>query len=113
MSEIINNQSFDDRVKRLISENGLKVNTDLLMFNKEKAIKRIMQLEGELFVPHHIPKGTDEDPDNPDFREFSQYEKDNCKCSNCKFPYDYWIKKTDKELQTELMSLETLKANPV
>ena len=113
MSEIINNQSFDDRVKRLISENGIKINTEIFMFNREKSIKRIMQLEGELFVPHHIPKGTDEDPDNPDFREFSQDEKDNCKCSNCKFPYDYWIKKTDKELQTELMSLETLKANPV
>ena len=85
MLEIID-KNYDSKVKRLISENGIKINTEIFMFNREKSIKRIMQLEGELFMPKHIPKGTPEDPDNPDFREFSQYEKDNCKCSNCKFP---------------------------
>lgn len=80
---------------------------------KDKMIKRIMDLEKQLFVPKHIPQGTVEDPTPDWMREFSQEEKDSCSCPNCKFPYDYWIVKKDEELQKELSRLEYLKANPV
>tara|TARA_R110002051_G_C8760957_1_gene501662 strand:+ start:3117 stop:3455 length:339 start_codon:yes stop_codon:yes gene_type:complete len=112
LSNNINNLAFESKVKRLIKENKMYKNVEF-MFNKEKAIKRIMQLEGELFIPHHVPQGTPEDPDNPEFREFSQQEKDNCRCHNCKFPVAYWNKKTEREIQRDLSSLEYLKVNAV
>ena len=102
---------LDDCVSKIINDNGGK-RVDIL-FNKEKAIKRIMQLESEMFMPKHKPKGTPEDPDNPDYREFTQEEKDNCTCPNCKFPYEYWNKKTDKKLQMDLASLEKCKVDVV
>ena len=95
-----------------IINNELKENSEM-PFNKEKTAKKIMKLEAELFMPQHIPQGTPEDPDNPDYRVFTQVEKDKCSCSNCKFPFRYWVKKTDVELRRSLSSLEYLKANPV
>ena len=89
---------------------------DILTFSRTKAIKRIMELERKLFMPMHIPKGTPEDPDYPEemgYREFTQEEKDNCSCSNCKYPIKYWEEKEDDQLKRDLASLEHLLANPV
>ena len=80
---------------------------------KDKMVKRIMALEKQLFMPQHIPQGTEGDPTLEGMREFSQEEKDNCTCSNCKYPFEYWNIKSDEELQKELSRLEHLKANPV
>lgn len=80
---------------------------------KDKMIKRIMQLEKELWIPAHIPAGTEEDPKPSDMREFTEDEIENCGCSNCKYPYEYWEAKTDVELQKDLSSLEYTKVNPV
>lgn len=100
-------------------------------FSREKTIKSIMELEEELFMPKHIPKGTPEDPDNPEYREFTQEEKDNCKCQNCKYPVEWWQrmeKNTDKKsknygkmeyvesdlrLRKYLQELIDMKVNPV
>ena len=112
MSYLLDNTSVDEQVSKIINEN-VGIRTDNILFNKEKAIKRIMQLESEMFMPKHIPKGTPDDPDNPDYREFTDEEKENCWCPNCKFPYEYWNKKTDKELQMELASLEKCKVDVV
>ena len=62
---------------------------------RDKMIKRIMQLEKELWMPKHIPAGTEEDPKPADMREFTQQEIDDCGCSNCKYPYEYWNEKTE------------------
>ena len=89
---------------------------DELTFSRTKAIKRIMELERELFMPMHIPRGTPEAPDYPEemgYREFTQEEKDNCSCSNCKYPIKYWEEKEDDQLKRDLASLEHLLANPV
>ena len=51
--------------------NELKNNSILVKFSKN-----IMSLENVLFMPRHVPKGTKEDPDNPDFKTFTQEEKD-------------------------------------
>ena len=80
---------------------------------RDKMIKRIMQLEKELWMPKHIPAGTEEAPKPADMREFTQQEIDDCGCSNCKYPYEYWNEKTDEQLQKDLSSLEFTKVNPV
>ena len=83
-----------------------------LPFNRDKAIKKIMKIEKSLYMPKHIPQGTPEDPDNPDFRIFTQEEKDSCWCPNCKFPYKYWDKMEDEELKRQLASAEWARTNP-
>ena len=80
---------------------------------REKMIKRVMELEKELFMPKHIPKGTPEDPKPDWMKDFTQEEIDSCWCPNCKYPLEYWDEKTDEELQRELTNLEHMKANPV
>lgn len=97
MQTIINNLS-GDKVK--------------MPFNRDKAIKKIMKIEKSLYMPKHIPQGTPEDPDNPDFRIFTQEEKDSCWCPNCKFPYKYWDKMEDEELKRQLASAEWARTNP-
>ena len=81
-------------------------------FNRDKTIKKIMKIENEAFMPKHIPQGTPEDPDNPDFREFTQEEKDACSCPNCKYPFEYFNKKDNAELKRTLASMEEVKRNP-
>ena len=86
--------------------NNLNADRVELPFNRDKAIKKIMKIEKELYMPRHTPKGTPEDPDNPDFRTFTQEEKDSCWCPNCKYPYSYWDKQEDEELKRSLASAE-------
>jgi len=90
--------------------NNLQQKKVELPFNRDKTIKKIMKIEKELYMPRHIPKGTPEDPDNPDYKTFSQEEKDNCWCPNCKYPYEYWNKMQDDELKRSLASAEIAKS---
>lgn len=69
-----------------------------------------MKIEKELYMPQHIPQGTPEDPDNPDFRKFTQEEKNRCWCPNCKYPYEYWNEMKDDELKRAFSSAEYSKA---
>ena len=72
-----------------------------------------MSLEKILYMPQHIPKGTKEDPDNPDFKEFTQEEKDACWCPNCKYPFEFWNGKELPYLLNHLRNLEEMEKNPV
>ena len=113
MNETIK-QKYKDIICKTVQDTDRS--RDILVFSRSKTIKRIMELERDLFMPKHIPKGTPEDPDYPEemgYREFTQEEKDNCACSNCKYPYEYWEAKEDVELKRDLASLEHLLANPV
>jgi hypothetical protein len=116
----------NEKMKEIIS-NELSGRVEM-EFNREKTIKEIMKLEDELFMPKHVPKGTEEDPDNPDYREFSQEEKDNCKCQNCKYPMEWWQRtemmdvkgkkeevfvESDLRLRKYLQELGDMKVNPV
>ena len=118
----------DLKIKDIINEYKPKNNRDLDLFNREKTIKNIMKLELELFMPKHVPKGTEEDPDNPEYREFSQEEKDNCHCMNCERPVEWWQRtekmdvkgkeedvyvESDLRLRKYLQELEDLKVHPV
>ena len=94
-----------------IINNELKAKIEV-PFNRDKTIKKIMKIEKELYMPRHIPKGTPEDPDNPNYREFSQEEKDKCWCPNCKYPFEYYDKKDDAELKRILAGVEEVKRNP-
>tara|TARA_Y100001951_G_scaffold102579_1_gene109507 strand:+ start:162 stop:458 length:297 start_codon:yes stop_codon:yes gene_type:complete len=94
-----------------IINNELKAKIEV-PFNRDKTIKKIMKIENEVFMPKHIPQGTPEDPDNPDYREFTQEEKDACRCPNCKYPFKYFDKKDDAELKRTLASMEEVKRNP-
>ena len=118
MQKIINNKTiekleYDYKIKEIISNSLPDEYRGAMTFSKDKAIKRIMELEGELFMPQHIPRGTKDDPLNPDFRVHTEAEMDKCTCSNCKYPYEYWNKKQNDELKRNLRALEELKANPV
>tara|TARA_R110002020_G_scaffold121093_1_gene275469 strand:+ start:3625 stop:4002 length:378 start_codon:yes stop_codon:yes gene_type:complete len=118
----------DLKIKDIINEYKPKNDRDLDLFNREKTIKNIMKLELELFMPKHVPKGTEEDPDNPEYREFSQEEKDNCHCMNCERPVEWWQRtekmdvkgkeedvyvESDLRLRKYLQELEDLKVHPV
>lgn len=118
----------DLKIKDIINEYKPKDDRDLDLFNREKTIKNIMKLELELFMPKHVPKGTEEDPDNPEYREFSQEEKDNCHCMNCERPVEWWQRtekmdvkgkeedvyvESDLRLRKYLQELEDLKVHPV
>ena len=72
-----------------------------------------MALEKKMFMPQHIPKGTKEDPDNPDFKVFSQQDKDSCWCPNCRYPFEYWNDKELPYLLNHLRNLEEMEKNPV
>ena len=111
--KIIDDLQYNDKIKEIICKWSPDKGRGAMTFNKDKAIKRIMDLEKELFMPEHIPRGTKDDPLNPDFRVHTKAEMDKCSCSNCKYPYEYWIKKDSSELKRNLRSLEELKANPV
>ena len=93
--------------------NNLQQEEVELPFSRDKTIKKIMKIEKELYMPQHIPQGTPEDPDNPDFREFTQEEKDKCWCPNCKYPYKYWDKMKDDELKRQLSSAEQARTEVV
>ena len=118
----------DLKIKDIINEYKPKNDRDLDLFSREKTIKNIMKLELELFMPKHVPKGTEEDPDNPEYREFSQEEKDNCHCMNCERPVEWWQRtekmdvkgkeedvyvESDLRLRKYLQELEDLKVHPV
>jgi hypothetical protein len=129
MEKLLTIEQRDEKMKEIIS-NEISSRVEM-QFNREKTIKEIMKLEDELFMPKHVPKGTEEDPDNPEYREFSQEEKDNCACQNCKYPLEWWQrmeKNTDKEsknygklehvesdlrLRKYLQELEDMRVNPV
>jgi len=118
MQKIINKKTigkleYDNKIKEIICTLLPDGYGGAMTFSKDKAIKRIMDLEKELFMPEHIPRGTKDDPLNPDFRVHTKAEMDKCSCSNCKYPYEYWIKRDSDELKRSLRSLEELKANPV
>jgi len=121
-------ENRDLKIKDIINEYKPKNDRDLDLFNREKTIKNIMKLELELFMPKHVPKGTEEDPDNPEYREFSQEEKDNCHCMNCERPVEWWQRtekmdvkgkeedvyvESDLRLRKYLQELEDLKVHPV
>lgn len=129
MEKLITLEQRNDIMKDIINrELSTRVNME---FNREKTIKEIMILENEIFMPKHIPKGTPEDPDNPDYREFTQEEKDNCPCQNCKYPMEWWQRmeknedeksdnygkmeyvESDLRLRKYLQELEDMKVNPV
>lgn len=129
MEKLITLEQRNDIMKDIINrELSTRVNME---FNREKTIKEIMILENEIFMPKHIPKGTPEDPDNPDYREFTQEEKDNCSCQNCKYPMEWWQRmeknedeksdnygkmeyvESDLRLRKYLQELEDMKVNPV
>jgi hypothetical protein len=110
MQEIINKKEYNRRIRSVICLlDGNEEKGELLTFSKEKVIKRIMEIEQETFMPQHIPKGTKEDPDNPDFRKFTEEEKDDCWCSKCRYPFSYWNEKPMNDLMMTLRSLEELK----
>lgn len=129
MDKILTVEQRDEKIKDIINEHEKTI--EMMEFSREKTIIAIMALEEELFMPKHIPKGTPEDPDNPDYREFTQEEKDNCKCQNCKYPMEWWQrmeKNTDKKsknygkmeyvesdlrLRKYLQDLEEMKVNPI
>ena len=104
------NNNQDELIRSVIYKLKPKVERGAsLTFSKDKVIKRVMELEKKLFMPKHVPKGTKEAPDNPDYRSVSQEEKDNCTCANCKFPFEYWVKKDISELIMYLRGLEEMK----
>jgi hypothetical protein len=114
MQELLSKKEYDQRCRDVIYKIQSKEERELtLTFNKDKIIKNIMSLENVLFMPRHIPKGTKEDPDNPDFKKFTQVEKDGCWCSNCKYPFEYWNKKELHYLLSHLRNLEDMETNPV
>jgi len=129
MEKILTLEQRNEKMKDIINS---EMSTRMKMeFNREKTIKEIMKLEDELFMPKHIPKGTEVDPDNPEYREFSQEEKDNCACQNCKYPLEWWqrMKKnideksknygkleyteSDLRLRKYLQELQDMKVNPI
>ena len=101
-------KEYDKKVKEVIYKltNKGEGEHHYLTFSKEKVIKRIMEIEQREFMPKHIPQGTKDDPDNPDYRTFTQVEKDACWCPNCKYPYEYWSKKELEELMRTLRGFE-------
>jgi|TARA_R100000781_G_scaffold114282_2_gene84701 hypothetical protein len=122
------NSNLETKIEYIINKYKPKQHRDLNLFNRDKTIKSIMKLEAELFMPKHVPKGTEEDPDNPDYREFSQEEKDNCHCMNCERPFEWWQRtekmdvkgkeedvylESDLRLRKYLQELEDLKVHPV
>ena len=110
MQGLISKKEYDKRVRSVICLlNGNEDRGASLTFSKEKIIKRIMEIERETFMPKHIPKGTKDDPDNPDYRKFTQEEKDACWCSSCRYPFSYWSEKPINDLMMTLRSLEELK----
>ena len=113
MLEIINKKEYDKKCRDVIYK--LQTNEERsvsLTFSKDKVIKSIMSLEKKLFMPQHIPKGTREDPDNPDFKEFTQVEKDACWCPNCRYPVEFWDKKEITYLLNHLRNLEEMDKTP-
>ena len=113
MQELLSKKEYDQRCRDVIYKIQSKEERGVsLTFNKEKIIKNIMSLESILFMPRHIPKGTKEDPDNPDYREFTKEEKDDCWCSNCKYPFEYWSGKELTYLLNHLRNLEEMERNP-
>jgi len=114
MQELLSKKEYDQRCRDVIYKIQRKEEREApLTFNKEKIIKSIMSLENKLYMPKHVPKGTKEDPDNPDYKEFTQEEKDSCSCSNCKYPFNYWNKEELSYLLNHLRNLEDMEANPV
>lgn len=126
MEKLLTIEQRDEKMKEIIS-NEISSRVEM-QFNREKTIKEIMKLEDELFMPKHVPKGTEEDPDNPEYREFSQEEKDNCHCMNCERPVEWWQRtekmdvkgkeedvyvESDLRLRKYLQELEDLKVHPV
>ena len=114
MQELLSKKEYEQRCRDVIYKMQSKEDRGaILTFNKEKIIKNIMSLEKKLFMPKHIPKGTKDDPDNPDFKGFSQEEKDSCWCPNCRYPTEYWDKKDLTYLLSYLRNLEDMEKNPV
>jgi hypothetical protein len=114
MLEIINKKEYDKRCRDVIYElQTSEERRTSLTFSKDKVIKSIMSLEKKMFMPQHIPKGTKEDPDNPDFKEFTQAEKDACWCPNCRYPIEYWGKKEISYLLNRLRNLEEMYKTPI
>jgi len=114
MQELLSKKEYDQRCRDVIYKLQSKEERGVtLTFNKDKIIKNIMSLENILFMPQHVPKGTKEDPDNPDFKKFTQEEKDACWCSNCTYPFEYWSKKELPYLLNHLRNLEDMETNPV
>jgi hypothetical protein len=63
MQKIINKKTisrleYDYKVKEIICTLLPDVYRGAMTFSRDKAIKRIMDLEKELFMPEHIPRGT-------------------------------------------------------
>ena len=114
MQELLSKKEYDQRCRDVIYKIQSKEEREAtLTFSKDKIIKNIMSLENVLFMPVHIPKGTKEDPDNPDFKTFTQEEKDACWCSNCRYPFEYWNKRELVYLLSRLRDLEEMEKNPV
>ena len=114
MQELLSKKEYDQRCKDVIYKLQSKEERGVsLTFNKDKIIKNIMSLENVLFMPQHIPKGTKEDPNNPDFKTFTQEEKDASWCSNSRYPFEYWNKKELIYLLNRLRDLEEMEKNPV
>ena len=113
MQELLSKKEYDQRCRDVIYKLQSKEDRGALTFSKDKIIKNVMALENKLFMPQHIPKGTKEDPDNPDFKKFTQEEKDSCWCSNCKYPFEYWNGKELAYLLNHLRNLEEMEKNPV
>ena len=113
MLEIINKKEYDKICRDVIYKLQTSEERSIsLTFSKDKVIKSIMSLEKKLFMPQHIPKGTREDPDNPDFKEFTQAEKDACWCPSCRYPVEFWDKKEIIYLLNHLRNLEEMDKTP-
>ena len=114
MQELLSKKEYDQRCRDVIYKMQSKEEREApLTFNKDKIIKNVMALEKKMFMPQHIPKGTKEDPDNPDFNKFTQAEKDACWCPNCKYPFEYWSGKELTYLLNHLRNLEEMEKSPV
>ena len=114
MQELLSKKEYDQRCRDVIYKLQSKEDRGAsLTFSKDKIIKNIMSLEKILYMPQHIPKGTKEDPDNPDFKKFTQEEKDDCWCNNCRYPSEYWNGKELSYLLNYLRNLEDMEKNPV